>query len=131
VDRVGDVVGEVHDLRLEALVTGGRAGAQPVEDRLVVGVDAELPGRRPGGATSPRVFRARVEGGPGQVEPDRAPVGVDGLGLEPGEQPQRLGVALEAAARLAQLGERPLAVVTERRVAGVDGTVLLVDRVAA
>ena len=64
-------------------------------------------------------LRAGVERGPGQVEPDRAAVRVDGLGLEPGQQPQGLGVALEAAARLAQLGERPLAVVAERRVAEV------------
>ena len=108
------------------------AGAEPLEDRLVVVVDAELPDR-PGRAVGvhagralrvgarPGVLGAGVERGPGQVEPDRAAVAVDGLGLQPGQQPQRLGVALEAAAALAELGQHPLAVVAERRVAQVVG----------
>ena len=96
----------------------GRTGAQPGEDRQVVGVHAELAGlRRP----RPGVLGAGVQRRPGQVEPDRRPGGVDGLGLEPGQQPQRLRVALEAAARSRQLVQRVLAVVAERRVAEVVG----------
>ena len=109
VHGVGDVVGEVHHLRLEARGAGpATPGAQPVEDRPVVVVHPELAttrgdrrrgrrGDRP--RARPGVLRAGVERGAGQVEPDRAAVGVEGLGLQPGQQPQRLGVALEAAAR--------------------------------
>jgi hypothetical protein len=43
----------------------------------------------------------------------------EGLGLQPGQQPERLGVALEAPAAGAVLGQYPLAVVPERRVAEV------------
>ena len=42
VDGVGDVVGEVHDLRLDAADAPWRTGAQPAEHRLVVGIHAEL-----------------------------------------------------------------------------------------
>ena len=44
---------------------------------------------------------------------------VEPLGLDAGQQPQRLRVALEAAAVRGDLGERLLAVVAERRVAQV------------
>ena len=133
VDGVGDVVGEVHDLRLEAAPAcprrpraasrrpAGRrrrprtCGSRAASRRRARPAAASAPGARPG------VLRAGVEGRPGQVEPDRAPVGVEGLGLQPGQQPQRLGVALEAAAVLAELGQHPLAVVAERRVAEVVG----------
>ena len=56
-----------------------------------------------------------------RLSPTDAPGGVDGLGLQPGQQPQRLRVALEAAARPGQLVQRVLAVVAERRVAEVVG----------
>ena len=56
-----------------------------------------------------------------RLSPTERPCGVERLGLEPGQQPQRLGVALEAAAGLAELGQHPLAVVAERRVAEVVG----------
>jgi hypothetical protein len=69
----------------------------------------------------PGVLGAGVERGPGQVEPDRMSGRVEGLGLEPGEQAQGLGVALEAAEVLAELGQDPLAVVPERRMAEVVG----------
>ena len=122
VHRVGDVVGQVHDLRLEALAAVGRLLAQPLEDRQVVLVDAELVRRPPAGRADrslqvpPRVLHRGVEAGAREVEPDRATVGGDDLGLEPGEQPQRLGVALEPADPLGQLRQRALAVVPERRV---------------
>ena len=130
VHRVGDVVGEVHHLRLEAAPAPLDAVAQPVEDRAVVVVDAELHHhargavgvhavRAVGRRARPGVLGAGVEGGPGEVEPDRPAVGVEGLRLQPGQQAQRLGVALEPAAPGAELGQRPLAVVAEGRVAEV------------
>jgi len=66
-----------------------------------------------------RVLKCRVEGGAGEVE-----AGAGDLRLQPGEQPERLGVALEAAAgqRAVRVGEgrqRRLPVVPERRVAEV------------
>ncbi len=105
---------------------------QPGEHLEVVVVDAELAPRPAGavgvravrrvrGAALPGVLRARVEGRAGEVEPDRAAPVVEPLRLEPGQDPQRLGVALEPAARVADLVERTLPVVPERRVAEVVG----------
>ena len=67
----------------------------------------------------PRVLGAGVEGGARQVEPHRAVVGAERLRLQPGQQAEGLRVALEPAAVGAELGEHPLAVVPERRVAEV------------
>ena len=97
VHRVGDVVGPVHDLGLEAPVAVGGAGAEPVEHLEVVVVDAELHRGVQGAAAAPGVLRGGVEAGPGQVQPGRAAVGVGALGLQAGQQAQGLGVALEAA----------------------------------
>ena len=68
-----------------------------------------------------------------RLSPTRAAVGRDDLGLEPGEQPQRLRVALEPADPLGQLRQRALAVVPERRVPEVVRQARRVDdvRVAA
>src|SRR5437879_12667023 len=68
----------------------------------------------PGASTKPGVLEGGVQGGPGQVE-----AGALGLGLEPGQQAQRLGVALETADRGGQFVEGGLAVVPERAVADV------------
>ena len=71
VHRVGDVVREVHDLRLDAAHAARCVRAQPAEDVLVVGVDAELQpsagiGKRVIGR--PRVLARRVEARAGQVQ---------------------------------------------------------------
>jgi hypothetical protein len=130
VDGVGHVVREVHHLCLDAPTTPVHTVAEPAEDLQVVVVDAEL-AHRPRGAvrvravrllgrlTWPGVLRARVERGPREVEAHGAAVGVEGLGVQPGQDAQRLGVALEASAGVAHLVERPLTVVPERRVAEV------------
>ena len=89
-NRVGDVVGPVHDLRLDALGSWDRAEPQPVEDLAVVFVEAEL---RVLGRARPRVLRRGVEGRAGQVQPDAATVGVDDLRLEAGQDAQALRVA--------------------------------------
>lgn len=75
-------------------------------------------------AAWPGVLGGGVQGGAGEVEPDAGlltgvRVGAEPLGLDAGEQAQRLGVALEAAAVPGDLAERLLAVVPERRVAQV------------
>ena len=54
-----------------------------------------------------------------RLSPRLRPSGVERLGLQPGQQPERLRVALEAADVSGQLGQRALAVVPERRVAEV------------
>ena len=95
VDRVGDVVGPVHHLRLEAAAPVVPAGAQPVEGGAVGGVAAELAAL---GRARPRVLAGGVEHGAGQVEPGRLARRPQRLGLEPGQHPQGLGVALEPAA---------------------------------
>ena len=81
VDAVGDIVGEVHDLGLDAGTTGGRLAAHPAEDRQVILVDPELvdgsrqpvtmPAAGRGGLRDgPWVLRRGVEGGAGEVETD-------------------------------------------------------------
>ena len=119
VHRVGDVVGEVHHLRLDGTPRALDPLAQPAEDGH---------GRRrtprtcePLALPRPRVLGAGVERRPGQVEPDGGAVGGGRLGLEPGQDPQRLGVALEPAAVGGQGVQRDLAVVPERRVPQVVG----------
>ena len=121
VHGVRHVVGPVHDLRLEAPLPLGRAVADPGEDGGVgrVGAVLALPRR-----ADPGVLAGGVERGPRQVQP-----AARDLQLQPGEDAQRLGVALEAAARRAELVERALAVVPERRVADVVGEPGRVDDV--
>jgi hypothetical protein len=111
VDRVGHVVGPVHDLRFQASLPVRGAGPDPGEDLGVLGVDAELGA---GGRAEPGVLQGRVEGGPGEVQP-----GAFDLGLEPGQQAQGLRVAFEPAARGGQLVEGEFAVMAERAVADV------------
>src|SRR5690606_40302239 len=76
-------------------VTGVQTCALPIS--------ARPPGPRPG------VLAARVEARPGEVEPGAAPVLGEHLRLQPGEQPQALRVALEAAAGRGELVEHDLA----------------------
>jgi hypothetical protein len=130
VHGVGDVVGEVHHLRLEAPPPTRGTAAEPVEDQPVVVVHPELahhprgavgvdPCRHRGLVERPRVLGAGVEGGPGQVQPRRAAVVAEGLRLQPGQQPQGLGVALEPPDAGCRVREHSLPVVAERRVAEV------------
>ncbi|BFO21277.1 hypothetical protein SHKM778_76650 [Streptomyces sp. KM77-8] len=72
------------------------------------------------GAARPRVLGGGVEGGAGEVEADGA-LGGEPLGFDAGEEAERLGVALEAAAVLGELVQRLFAVVAEGRVAEVVG----------
>ena len=122
VHGVGDVVGEVHDLGLDAAHPAGCTRAHPVEDVLVVGVHAELQasarvGHRVRGG--PRVLARRVEAGAREVEAVAAPGGIEDLGLEPCHDAQRLRVALESADVGGPVVEGTLAVVPERRVTEV------------
>ena len=118
VHGVGDVVGPVHDLRLEARPLPRHAVAHPREDLLVVLVHAVLgTAHTPG----PGVLHRGVERGAREVEAGAVAVLTEGLGLQPGEQPQALRVALEPAARRRDLVERGLPVVPERRMPQVMG----------
>ena len=104
--------------------TGRGARAQPDEGGGVIRVEAELAApARVGDAVllGPRVLAARVEARASQVEAVAAAVVGHHLGLEAGQQAQRLRVALEAADVGGPLVEGALAVVTERRVAEVVG----------
>ncbi len=116
VHGVRHVVGEVHDLCLQARPGVRRSAAQPVKRRCVVLVRAELGRDLRRVSAPPWVLRRGVQARPRQVEPGAAAVWVHRLGLEPGEQPQRLGVALEPADAGGGLVQGPLAVVPERRV---------------
>ncbi len=131
VDGVGDVVGPVHDLGLEAAVVVGRALPEPAEDRQVVLVHAELVREFGVAAAGPGVLGGGVEGGPGEVEPDAPPrraVG-EALRFEPGENAQALGVPLEAAAGRRGEVQGLLTGVAEGRVADVVGQAGGLDQV--
>ena len=116
--RVGDVVGPVHDLRFQRRPAIRGAGAHPVGDLGVVGVEAELAAA---GRAPPRVFRHRVQRRPGEIQPDADPLGIKDFRLQSGEDPEVLGVALEAAARGGELVESTFAVVAIGRMADVVG----------
>ncbi len=74
-------------------------------------------------------FGDRVQCGPGQVEPGRTPLGIKDFGLQSGEDPEVLRVALEPAERFGDLVEGTLAVVPVGRVADVVGQAGQVDQV--
>ena len=77
----------------------------------------------------PRVLRRRVERRAGEVQPGARAVRREYLGLESGQHPQALRVALEPADRLGELVQRGLAVVAERRMAEVVREARGVDQV--
>ena len=121
-DRVGDVVGEVHDLRFEAASARGRALAHPGEDAQIVAVDAVLArGLHRIGALPlrPGVLADRIEGRAGEVEARGLAAFSDDLRFEPRDQSERLGVALESPAVGGEIVEDAFAVVPEGRVAEV------------
>lgn len=85
-------------------------------------------------APGPGVLGGGVEGGAGEIEPDAdvlpaAGVADEALGFEAGQQAQRLGVALEAAAVRGEVVEGLFAVVAEGRVAHVVGEAGRLDEV--
>ncbi len=126
VHRVGHVVGPVHHLRLQARPLGGHAAAHPLRQLAVVFVEAEL---APARTAEPRILRDGVQAGPGQVQPDAAALGVKHFGLDAGQDPEVLGVALEPAAGGGELVEGTLTVVAVRRVTDVVGQPGHVDQV--
>ena len=67
----------------------------------------------------PRVLRDRVQRRAGQVQPGATLLRVKDFGLEPGQDPEVLRIALEPAVRVGHLVQRALAVVPVRRVADV------------
>ena len=106
VHRVGHVVRPVHDLGLQAGPSVRSPVPDPAERVGVVGVSAVLDLARAG---QPGVLERGVQGGPAQVQ-----ARAGDLGLQAGEQPEALRVALEPAAAGRDLGQRGLAVVAER-----------------
>ena len=66
---------------------------------------------------------------PGQVHAGRPAVGVEDLRLQPGEQAQRLRVAFESADVGGDVGERPFAVMAERRVAKIMAQARAIDHI--
>ena len=98
---------------------GRRAGAHPLGEVQVVGIEAEFATPF---AALPGVLGDGVQSGPGEVEPDAADaVMVEHFGLQSGQDPEVLGIALESPARRGELVQRPLAVVPVGRVADVVG----------
>ena len=105
---IGDVVGHRRHLRLGA--------GMGVEPQVPVGVDlGQRPG--PGGGHRAVVLGDAFERFPRQVEAVEAGV----VAFQPGHDPQRLGVVVEAAVWRHQRGERILSGVAEGRVAEVVG----------
>ena len=122
VDRVGDVVGEVHHLGLDAALSPRRTPAHPLEGVDVVVVEPELGASARVAdrlARGPRILAAGIEAGTCQVEPVGAAVWAEYLGFDPSEQSKRLGVALETADVRGPVVESPFAVVAEGRMTEV------------
>lgn len=127
VHGVGDVVGPVHDLLLQAGAVLGGAPPEPVEDLGIVGVVAELLGVVPPG---PGVLAGGVQGCAREVKA-RAASGhrIDDLGLEAREHAQGLRIALESTDVVGDAVEFAFAVVAERRMPQVVGEPRHVDQI--
>ena len=133
-DGVADVIAEVHELGLQAAAARRSPPSHPVEDLTVIVIAAVLaraPALRPAGPLppGPGVLGDGIETGPREVDAHRTTGGVQGLGLQAGQDAQGLGVALEAADGLGDDIERLLAVVPVGRVAQVVGQAGGVDDV--
>ena len=100
-DGVTDVVGQVHDLGLDAASALRRPLAHPCEDLGVIVVGGVLARTAPARTTrtpspEPGVLGDGVETGPSEIDAHRATGLIKGLGLQAGEDPKGLGVSLEA-----------------------------------
>ena len=126
VHRIGDVVGPVHHLSLQARLALGRARPHPIGCRGIVLVEPELAIVR---SSPPRVFRHRIQPGPGEVQPGAVILGAKDFRLQAGEDAEVLRVALEAAMLGGQLVQGPFAVVAVWRMADVVGQPGHVDEV--
>ena len=116
VDRVGHIVGEVHDLCLQRPGVAGGALPDPLQDLGVLGVGPELAGALAG---QPRVLGGRVQGGTGEVEAHSPALRVDHLRFQPGQDADGLRIALVAAAAARHLVQCAFTVVSVRRMADV------------
>src|SRR3984885_6905495 len=124
--RVGDVVGPIHHLGLQAGPIRGCAVAHPLGGAAVDVVEAELASMP---IPRPRVFGDRIQPGPSQIQADAMPLQVKNFGLQAGQDPEVLRISLEAAIRRRELVEGLLAVVAVRRVPDVVGQTGHVDEV--
>ena len=127
VHRVGDVVGPVHHLGLQAGPALGRTVAHPVGRGGVVVVETELACRC--GAACHGYFVTASSAARVRFSPALRPCGVKDFGLEPGQDAEVLRVALEPAEGVGDLVERAFAVVPVRRMADVVGQPGQVDEV--
>ena len=119
VDRVGHIVGPVHDLRLQAGVAQRCAGAHPVREILIIGIETELATML---AALPRILGDGIQSGTRQIQPDAAKsLPIKHFRLESGQDPKVLGVSFEASAVGGELVESPLTVVPVRRMSDVMG----------
>ena len=104
---VGDVVGDRRDLRLEA-----RPAAE-LEREFGIGL-----GQRPGRLRDRAVMLGQaLQRLPAEVEPVEARIGA----FQPGQQPDRVGIVIEAAGRRHRRLKHVLAGMAEGRVADIVG----------
>ena len=124
VHRVGDVVGQVHDLGLQAAPARRRALTHPCEHGRVVRVDRIL-ARRLGQVWAtrldPRVLADRVQRRARQVQARGHTSRADHLGFQSGDETQGLGVPFETANRGRSSIQGTLAVMPEGRMPEVVG----------
>ena len=116
VHRIGDVVGPVHHLGLQAGPIRGSTVAHPPGSLAVDVVETEF---APAPIPRPRVFGDRVQPRPGQVETDAMSLPVKHFGLQTGQDPEVLRISLEATVGGRDLVEGLLAVVPVGRVPDV------------
>ena len=126
VDRVADVVGQVHDLSFQATAPAGGALTHPVEDlpvglvAAVLACAAALRTARPL-TPGPRVLGDGVQAGAREVDAHGPSRAVQSLGLQTGQDAKSLGVAFEAADGLGDDIESLLTIVPVGRVPQVVG----------
>ena len=126
VHRIGDVVGPVHHLCLQARAVRRRTQTHPGRGLVVLVVEPEFAFPV---TARPRIFGDRVQGCSSQVQPSAIPLCVKYFGLKAGQDSEILRIALEAAMLSRDLVERLLAVVSIGRVSDVVGQAGQLDQI--
>ena len=112
VHRICDVIRPVHRLLLEAGSLPRSTSAQPLKNRPIILIEAELLGA---GASPPRVFTGRIQTCAGQVQADTFTRRVFHFCLESCEHAQCLGITFEPTNLGREAIEFSFTIVTEGR----------------
>ena len=131
--RIGNIVREIHDLRLGGELSLRLSLSSPLKDLIIIGVGTKFcppTGVDLGALHTPRILHSRQEAGAREVQTAGNTVLVMNFGLQPHQQSKCLGVALKTAAITRPFGQGAFAVMPEGRVTDVVGKTRGFDHVS-